>query len=79
MYYVYIKQLEVDMYKQDVIDYFDTQTAIQKALGYRHRSTISRWGDIIPESAALKLDRLTKGKKDRLVYKPELYKTEIEK
>lgn len=58
------------MKKTDVLEHFKSQNQAAEALGITH-SSISQWGDIIPEKQALRLDRLTKGK---LRYDPRLYK-----
>ncbi len=57
------------MHKQTVIDYFGNQVAIAGKLGLSE-AAISRWGEVIPEKQALKLNKLTRG---RLKYNPSLY------
>lgn len=59
------------MKKKAVLKYFgNSVTEVAKACGVSC-SSVSQWGEIIPERNALKLDRLTDGK---LKYKESMYK-----
>ncbi|USH01106.1 Cro/Cl family transcriptional regulator [Grimontia kaedaensis] len=58
------------MLKQDVINHFGRQRLIADTLRIS-QAAVSRWGDIIPEKQALRLEYLTQG---ALVYDPTLYK-----
>lgn len=49
------------MKKQDVIDYYGSNLAVARALGISG-AAVSRWGEVIPEKQALKLEKLTEGK-----------------
>lgn len=57
------------MLKNAVREYFGSQHAVSLALGLSD-SAVSQWKEVIPEGAALKIERITKGK---LKYKPEFY------
>ncbi|PQQ22997.1 Cro/CI family transcriptional regulator [Photorhabdus hindustanensis] len=57
------------MFKDDAIKFFGSQRAIAEKLSLSD-AAVSQWKDVIPERAALKLNRITNGK---LKYKPELY------
>ncbi|RAW92446.1 MULTISPECIES: Cro/CI family transcriptional regulator [unclassified Photorhabdus] len=57
------------MFKDDAIKFFGSQRSIAEKLNLSD-AAISQWKNIIPERAALKLNRITNGK---LKYKPELY------
>lgn len=57
------------MYKDLVIKYFGGVVKTAEALGIRHPA-ISRWGVVIPEKQAMRLERITKGV---LRYEPKLY------
>jgi hypothetical protein len=63
------------MLKTQVLDYYDNSTTkISKALGGRPRSqTVNGWGEIVPEAAALRLERITDG---ALVYEAGLYRAQ---
>lgn len=61
------------MLKKAVREYFGSQHAISVALGLSD-SAVSQWKDIIPEGAALKIERITKGK---LEYKSEFYQKQV--
>lgn len=57
------------MLKAMVTSYFPSNRAIAKALGISPQA-VGQWDEIIPERAALKLDRITNG---TLKYDPSLY------
>jgi hypothetical protein len=57
------------MNKTTVVNYFSSQRKIALALGVSEQA-VSLWGDVIPERAALKLERLTGGE---LKYDASLY------
>lgn len=58
------------MKKNEVIKHFKTRINAAHALGITS-GAITQWKDIIPERAALKLERLTNGE---LKYDPDLYR-----
>ncbi|MER0046538.1 Cro/CI family transcriptional regulator [Pectobacterium odoriferum] len=57
------------MQKIEVVNFFDTQRKIARALGISEQA-VSLWKELIPERAALKLEKITEGK---LKYNPSLY------
>lgn len=57
------------MLKTNVIAYFRTQAACARFLDIT-RDAVSKWGDVIPEGAALKLEKRTDG---ALKYDESLY------
>lgn len=57
------------MKKADVISHFGNVNRVAEALGISHVSVL-RWGDVIPERCAARLERKTGG---ILVYDMELY------
>ncbi|MEJ4043446.1 Cro/CI family transcriptional regulator [Erwinia sp. SLM-02] len=57
------------MFKSLVVQHFGGVVKTADALGIRHPA-ISRWGDVIPEKQAMRLERITKGV---LRYDPSLY------
>lgn len=57
------------MKKSEVVNYFGGVCNVARAIGIKHPS-VSEWGEIIPERAALKLEKLTCGK---LKYDSSLY------
>ncbi len=57
------------MKKTDAIAHFDSKSKLAKVLGISH-SSVSQWGEVIPEKQALKLERITGG---ALKYEPSLY------
>ncbi|NBN60474.1 hypothetical protein GWJ07_12710 [Proteus sp. G2639] len=57
------------MYKSSVVDFYGSQRKIALVLGISDQA-VSHWGEILPERAALKLDRITDG---ALKYDPTLY------
>lgn len=59
------------MLKADIIEYYGTGTAAAKALGRKHRSCVSNWPDLVPESVAREFAAITRGK---LKYKPAMYR-----
>ncbi|QBR52689.1 Cro/CI family transcriptional regulator [Erwinia sp. QL-Z3] len=59
------------MYKNLVIQHFGGVVKTADALGIKHPA-ISRWGSVIPEKQAMRLERITKG---ALRYEPTLYET----
>lgn len=59
------------MKKKVVLKFFNNSvTEVAKACGVSC-SSVSQWGEIIPEKNALKLDRLTEGK---LKYRESVYR-----
>lgn len=48
------------MKKSEAIAHFGTQTQLAKALGITH-SSVSQWGEEIPELRAFQIERLTEG------------------
>ncbi len=58
------------MYKSNVISYFGNLTSVATFLGIS-QPAVSRWGSVIPEKQALRLERKTDGK---LKYESRLYK-----
>lgn len=58
------------MYKQKVIEYFGSTIKTGNALGITH-SAVCYWKEIIPELAAIKLEKITQG---ALKYDENLYK-----
>ncbi|WP_241610263.1 Cro/CI family transcriptional regulator [Rosenbergiella epipactidis] len=61
------------MIKNAVCEYFGSQHAIALALGLSD-SAVSQWKEIIPEGAAFKIERITKGK---LKYQENLYQKQV--
>ena len=57
------------MYKDTAVDHFGSDVALARALNIS-RQAVSKWGEIIPEGVAYKLQVLTAG---RLVVDPGLY------
>ncbi|HBM3085062.1 Cro/CI family transcriptional regulator [Klebsiella michiganensis] len=57
------------MKKSIVVEFYGSQRAVAEVLGVSDQS-ISAWREIIPERAALKLERITKGS---LKYDASLY------
>ncbi|MDC9607182.1 Cro/CI family transcriptional regulator [Xenorhabdus griffiniae] len=57
------------MLKDEAIKFFGSQRAIAEKLNVSD-AAVSQWKEIIPERAALKLNKITNGK---LKYKPNLY------
>ncbi len=57
------------MLKQQLIDHFGTGTRLAEFLNIS-QSSVSQWGDVIPEKQALRIEKLTKG---ALKYDPALY------
>jgi DNA-binding transcriptional regulator YdaS (Cro superfamily) len=57
------------MLKKSVIEHFGSQNAVAVFLRISS-SAVSQWKEVIPERAALKLSRLTKGK---LKYQADMY------
>lgn len=48
------------MNKSTVVDFYGSQRAVAKVLCVSDQA-VSSWGELIPERAALKLDKLTNG------------------
>ncbi|GAA0226585.1 MULTISPECIES: Cro/CI family transcriptional regulator [Marinomonas] len=48
------------MHKEKVIRYFGTQQCLASTLSISS-SSISQWGNVIPEKQALRIERLTNG------------------
>lgn len=63
------------MYKNLVVQYFGGVVKVAEALGLKHPA-VSRWGNVIPEKQAMRLERITKG---ALRYEPKLYISEVNK
>ncbi|WP_392385097.1 Cro/CI family transcriptional regulator [Marinomonas primoryensis] len=59
------------MLKTEVIKHFGKAKLICEALGLSSGS-ISQWGEVIPETQAFRLERLTNGE---LKYDPSLYES----
>jgi len=57
------------MYKQKVLDHYGTQLNVATVLSIKQAS-VSKWGDVIPEKQALRIEKLTDG---ALKYDPVLY------
>ena len=57
------------MNKKSVISYFSSVTEAAKALSIS-QAAVSKWGKIIPEKQAMRLERITDGK---LKYNSALY------
>lgn len=57
------------MKKAMVANHFPSNRAIARAIGISPQA-VGQWGEIIPERAALKLERITNGD---LKYDPSLY------
>jgi DNA-binding transcriptional regulator YdaS (Cro superfamily) len=57
------------MKKSQAINYFGGVVKLAATLTVSH-SSVSQWGEVIPEKQALKLERITNGK---LKYDPSLY------
>lgn len=57
------------MFKQDAIKFFGTKTAIAKTLGIA-QSSVSVWGELVPEKNAMKLQIASGGV---LQYDPAAY------
>lgn len=57
------------MKKQDVLDHFGGVVKTSQALHISHAS-VSDWGDVVPEAAASRADRVSNGK---LKYDHEFY------
>ena len=51
------------------LDFYITQQILAEALGIT-QAAVSKWGDLMPEKQALKLDRITNGE---LKYEAQLY------
>lgn len=60
---------DADMYKREVFKYFGNAANTAVKLNIK-KSSISQWGEIIPEKRAARLEKITKGK---LKYDPSLY------
>ncbi|ROS05726.1 DNA-binding transcriptional regulator Cro [Sinobacterium caligoides] len=57
------------MRKKSVIAHFEGTTKASLALGIS-QAAVSRWGEVVPEKQALRLERITSGK---LKYNPNFY------
>ena len=57
------------MHKTTVISHFDNVTKAAKALKVS-QAAVSKWGPIIPEKQAFKVERITRG---ALKYDPSMY------
>ncbi|MDC9598965.1 Cro/CI family transcriptional regulator [Xenorhabdus anantnagensis] len=57
------------MFKDEAVKFFGSQRVIAEKLNVSD-AAVSQWKEVIPERAALKLNRITNGK---LKYKPSLY------
>jgi DNA-binding transcriptional regulator YdaS (Cro superfamily) len=63
------------MRKEDVITYFGNPTKVAEALGISP-AAVYQWGELIPESRAARLERITCGEEQNdiiLKYDPALY------
>ena len=49
------------MFKKEVITYFGSCSAIAEALGVS-KSSVSQWGETVPQLRAYQIERLTGGK-----------------
>ncbi|MCP9270430.1 Cro/CI family transcriptional regulator [Xenorhabdus sp. XENO-1] len=58
------------MYKSSVVDFYGSQRKIARALGISDQA-VSHWKSVIPEKAALRLERITSG---ALKYDASLYR-----
>lgn len=56
---------------ETALDFYKTQQLLGKALGIS-QAAVSKWGQLMPEKQALKLERITDG---ALKYEPSLYAT----
>lgn len=59
------------MKKKDVVAYFGTQKSSAESLGIS-QVAVCKWGEVIPEACALRLERITNG---ALSYDESLYRT----
>ena len=57
------------MKTDQVIAFYGTKTAIAKVLGIS-QVAVTRWGEVVPEKRAARLERLSGGK---LIYDPMVY------
>ncbi|EHD22098.1 MULTISPECIES: Cro/CI family transcriptional regulator [Brenneria] len=57
------------MLKIEAVNFFGSKTKLAEAAGVSQAS-VSRWGDVIPERRAARLERITNG---ALKYDPALY------
>jgi DNA-binding transcriptional regulator YdaS (Cro superfamily) len=57
------------MFTRNVVEFFGSKTAIARALGIS-QVAVTRWGDVVPERRAARLERLTGGV---LKYDPSVY------
>lgn len=57
------------MYTEEVIKFFGSKTATAKALKIS-QVAVTRWGQLVPEKRALRIEKLTSGV---LTYDPKLY------
>ncbi|EHM6109635.1 MULTISPECIES: Cro/CI family transcriptional regulator [Citrobacter] len=57
------------MFKNDALAFFGSATKLAQAAGVS-LPAVSRWGNVIPERRAARLDRVTDG---ALKYDPEFY------
>lgn len=66
------------MYKSDVIAFYKTRVALAQALGISP-SSVSQWGDIIPEKQAHRLVHLSNGelKFNESLYDKKEYKDNL--
>jgi DNA-binding transcriptional regulator YdaS (Cro superfamily) len=58
------------MLTSDVVTHFGNQAAIANALEIS-RAAVSKWGEVVPEGSAYKLQAITNGK---LKVRPDLYR-----
>ncbi|AOM39999.1 Cro/CI family transcriptional regulator [Xenorhabdus hominickii] len=58
------------MKKNEVLKHFNTVNSVAKAIGITS-SAVSQWREIIPERAALRIEKITNG---TLKYSAEMYK-----
>lgn len=57
------------MKKESVVSHFGSMANVARALGIA-RSSVSGWGDLVPEKRAVRIERMTNG---ALTYDPTIY------
>ncbi|MBQ4781942.1 hypothetical protein F9U38_15605 [Pectobacterium versatile] len=58
------------MLKSEVTNHFGGVVKTAEALGIKHPA-VCRWGDVVPEKQAMRIERITSGK---LKYNPDVYR-----
>ena len=66
---LFLKLALSDMQKTTVICHFGDVSKAAKAVGVS-QAAVSKWGEVIPEKQAFRIERITKG---ALVYDPSIY------